>query len=77
MPSPMVEGGAHEILEEDVVDALQIAHEGIREICSLQEELIDGLRQPTMEWTPVGPPPELSERIAVAARPRDRKSTGH
>ena len=59
----MVEGGAVEISEEDVVEALSAAHEGIRELVSLQNELLEGIRQPEMEWTPVEPSVELAKRV--------------
>src|SRR5688572_1669297 len=35
----MVEGGAIEVGEEDVIDGLTIAHKGIRELVAMQEEL--------------------------------------
>jgi len=59
----MVEGGAVEISEEDVVEALSAAHEGIRELVSLQNELLEGIRQPEMAWTPVEPSAELAKRV--------------
>src|SRR3982751_3173385 len=36
----MVEGGALEVSEDDVVEALGIAHKGIRELIATQEELL-------------------------------------
>jgi len=39
----MVEGGANEVSEADVIDALMYAHDCIKELIKLQEELIDGL----------------------------------
>ncbi len=59
----MVEGGAVEISEEDVVEALTAAHEGIRELVTFQKELLDGLVQPEMEWTAVEPTAELAGRV--------------
>jgi polyribonucleotide nucleotidyltransferase len=48
----MVEGGALEVSETDVLDALGVAHKGIRELIAAQEELMAKAgRQPTMEWT--------------------------
>ncbi len=38
----MVEGGANEIPEEEIVSALMFAHEGIQEFIRQQEELISG-----------------------------------
>lgn len=36
----MVEGGALEVTEADIVNALQIAHDGVRELVAAQEELL-------------------------------------
>ena len=65
----MVEGGAQEVPEADILEALQLAHDGIKELCALQEELIEGLRQPHMEWQPVGPDADLREEVAGIAEP--------
>src|SRR5215216_6898065 len=37
----MVEGGALEVSEEDIVEALTIGHSGIRELIAMQNELLD------------------------------------
>jgi polyribonucleotide nucleotidyltransferase len=50
----MVEGGALEVSEEDVVEALGVAQKGIRELITAQEELLKQLgseRPAKMEWT--------------------------
>jgi polyribonucleotide nucleotidyltransferase len=50
----MVEGGALEVSEEDVVEALGVAQKGIRELIAAQEELLKkmGAERPAkMEWT--------------------------
>jgi polyribonucleotide nucleotidyltransferase len=46
----MVEGGALELSEDEFVDALSFAHEGIRELVAIQKELIEPLAKPKMEW---------------------------
>src|SRR5690242_8326091 len=47
----MVEGGALQVSEDDVVDALQLAHGGIRELIGAQEELLAKSQRPAkMEW---------------------------
>jgi polyribonucleotide nucleotidyltransferase len=66
----MVEGGAVELPEAEVLEGLEVAHEGIRELIGIQEELIEGLRQPVMEWAPQLPEAELSGKIEGMARPR-------
>src|SRR5690606_33825133 len=42
----MVEGGAVEIPEADVLEALRVGHQGIQELIAIQEELLEGLRVP-------------------------------
>ncbi|HEX6573831.1 MAG TPA: polyribonucleotide nucleotidyltransferase [Gemmatimonadaceae bacterium] len=46
----MVEGGAIEVSESDVLEALTIAQGGIRELIALQNELLGGGRQDKMSW---------------------------
>src|SRR5688572_14526723 len=46
----MVEGGAIEVSEADVLDALNVAQAGIRELISIQEELLARGRAGKMEW---------------------------
>ncbi len=72
----MVEGGAVEVPEEEIAEGLEIAHEGIRQLIEIQAELLDGLRQPTMEWEAQTPPSELADRIEgmVGARIREAMS---
>ena len=41
----MVEGGALEVSEEDVVEALSVAQKGIRELIAAQEELLQAARR--------------------------------
>ena len=66
----MVEGGALELSETEIVKALEVAHKGIGELLDGVEELIAERRQPKMEWTKVEPPVALVERIKAIAEPR-------
>src|SRR5438093_8598356 len=66
----MVEGGALELSEAEIVKALEVAHKGIKELLETAEELTAALRQPKMEWTKVEPPAGLRERVAALAEPR-------
>jgi polyribonucleotide nucleotidyltransferase len=67
----MVEGGAAEIPESDIVEALNVAHAGIRELCAFQEELLEGIRQETMSWEPVlDTPDDLRTRVEDLAAGR-------
>src|SRR5690606_24622703 len=56
--------------ESDIVDGLLAAHQGIRELIEIQNEFLDGIRQPEMEWTPVTVTDELRSRIEAATGDR-------
>ena len=67
----MVEGGANEVSEQDVVDALAVAQHGIGELVALQAETIaSGTAIPKMAWTKREPPTELVERVRSEAERR-------
>ena len=66
----MVEGGALELSEAEIVKALEVAHKGIQELLDATSELTAELRQPKMEWTKVEPPAELVARVKAIAEPR-------
>ena len=66
----MVEGGAVEVGEADILEGLDVAHAGIRDLIHLQEELIEGHRVPDMEWSPVEPEQALTVRVAELAKTR-------
>ncbi len=66
----MVEGGALELTEAEIVKALEVAHKGIRELLDMEEELIGALQQPKMEWTKVEPPADLVARVKALAEQR-------
>src|SRR5229473_3052871 len=66
----MVEGGALELSEAEIVHALEVAQKGIRELLDAEEELIADLRQPKMEWTAAEAPAELVARVTALAEPR-------
>ena len=66
----MVEGGAVEVPEADILEGLQIAHDGIRELIDIQEDLIGDLRQPEMDWVSQLPEEGLKGRIEEMAFPR-------
>src|SRR5215216_2528321 len=64
----MVEGGALEVSETDVLDALGVAHKGIRELISAQEELLAKAgRAEKMEWTKAVPPEGVVARVKALA----------
>jgi polyribonucleotide nucleotidyltransferase len=59
----MVEGGALEVTEEDVVEALTVAQGGIRELIGYQEELL-GQGAARRRWRGRRPPSPKGSRIA-------------
>ncbi|MHB1224300.1 MAG: polyribonucleotide nucleotidyltransferase [Gemmatimonadaceae bacterium] len=64
----MVEGGALEVTEDDVVEALGVAHQGVRELIALQEELLGKIDRPAkMTWTKATPPEGMETRVRALA----------
>jgi len=66
----MVEGGALEISEDELVDALEFAHQGIRELVAIQRELIEPLAKPKMEWASPALSEDLVSRVQGLASER-------
>ena len=66
----MVEGGAAECGEEDMLAALKVAQKGIAELVAMQEELLGHHSLPKMEWTKAEPPADLVKRVKEIAEPR-------
>ncbi|MDA0329794.1 MAG: polyribonucleotide nucleotidyltransferase [Gemmatimonadetes bacterium] len=64
----MVEGGALEVPEAEILEALTIAQEAIRELCVFQTEFLEGHTVPDMEWTAIQPDADLKAKVdSVAA----------
>src|SRR6201997_996815 len=55
----MVEGGALELTEAEIVKGLEVAQKGIRELLDAEQELVADMSQPKMEWTKVETPTGL------------------
>src|SRR5690242_1053691 len=67
----MVEGGALEVSEDDVVEALGVAHKGIRELIASQEELLQKAERPAkMAWVKAALPEGLEVRVKELAEGR-------
>lgn len=68
----MVEGGANEVPEPDMVDALMFAHDRIRELVEMQEDLASGIapekRIPDEEESSVGEPVAAAVRAFASDR---------
>jgi polyribonucleotide nucleotidyltransferase len=63
----MVEGGALEVTEADVVEALRIAQTGIGELIAMQNEILPKVRVEKMKWTKASAPEGLEARIKALA----------
>jgi polyribonucleotide nucleotidyltransferase len=66
----MVEGAAIEVPESEILEALQVGHDAIKELCAFQEELMAGHNVPDMKWTPVEPDADLRSRVEGMAAAR-------
>lgn len=64
----MVEGGASEVPEAEIVDALMFAHESIQEFVKLQEDLISGLDIEKRKSEPAPENPLEAEIISFAGQ---------
>ncbi|HCR04737.1 MAG TPA: polyribonucleotide nucleotidyltransferase [Gemmatimonadetes bacterium] len=66
----MVEGGAVEVPEADILEALKFAQTGIQELIGIQRELLEGHTVPDMSWTPVQPAEDLRNSVETLAGQR-------
>ena len=66
----MVEGGALEVSEADVLGAIGVGHTGIKELIAMQQELLGRGRAEKMEWTKASPAEELTARVKSLAEGR-------
>ena len=66
----MVEGGALEVSEEDVIDGLGIAHRAIQDLIGFQKELLAKVKVEKMQWTRADHPPELQAKVKDLAEGR-------
>jgi polyribonucleotide nucleotidyltransferase len=57
----MVEAGAKGVTEQTVVDALQMAHDAIRQLCAAQSELQQQIGKAKREYTPPSYPEQVVE----------------
>jgi polyribonucleotide nucleotidyltransferase len=66
----MVEGGSVEVSEEEVMEGLIAAHNGIKELCRIQREFCDAVKQPEMAWIAVEPTEILRAKVNELASSR-------
>ena len=69
----MVEAGANEIPEAEILDALDIAHDAIKKLCAAQRELAEKVGKPKLEVEA----PQIDEGLLERdpRQPRRRRST--
>jgi polyribonucleotide nucleotidyltransferase len=60
----MVEAGAKGVSEKTVVDALQMAHEAIKQLCAAQLELQQQIGKPKYQYTPPSYPEQVVEVVS-------------
>ncbi len=76
----MVEGGALEVSEEDVVEAFTVAQKGIRELIAAQQELLSQLgaeRPAKMEWTKAAVDHTLHAKVQDLANGKIKDALNH
>ena len=59
----MVEGGALEVSEADMIEALTVGQRGVQELIAIQEELLGQGRKPKMEWKKTETPANIKSRV--------------
>ena len=70
----MVEAGAKEVSEEDMIDAMMFGHSAIQQLIQLQEQIIQECGKPIMEVPLVSVPEEIRARVLEIEQNRLVKS---
>ncbi|NJO08190.1 MAG: polyribonucleotide nucleotidyltransferase, partial [Chloroflexaceae bacterium] len=73
----MVEAGAYELSEDDMLQAIQQGHDECKKIVALQEELVALCGIPKREFIPPDPDTSLEEAIANYVRTRLQDAINH
>lgn len=71
-----VEGRAQEIPEDEIIDAIEYAHEHIKDVIKIQNALISSCGEPTREYEVVGIDEELEEQVRELAIEKIKSSIG-
>ncbi|MDQ2669844.1 MAG: polyribonucleotide nucleotidyltransferase [Gemmatimonadota bacterium] len=66
----MVEGGALEVSEQDMTEALRIAQDGIRQLIDLERQIIDAAPVKKLEWKAAERDEDLRKKVRKAAEKR-------
>lgn len=59
----MVEAGAHELTEEEILEAIMFGHEANQGIIALIEQMVAEVGQPKMEFTPFTPDESIAAQV--------------
>ena len=63
----MVEGGALEVSEDDIVSGITLGHRSIQELIAIQEEMVGKMKVAKMKWTKTEIAPELVANVKKLA----------
>lgn len=69
----MVEAGASEITEKEMLDAIFFGHEEIKRLVAFQEEIIDYLKPEKSEFVPVERDTEVEEKVTALTQEKGLK----
>ncbi len=59
----MIEGSAKSVSEDDIIDAVEFAHENVKKLCEIQEKMKSACGKALMEYTPKATDEELKEAL--------------
>ena len=71
----MVEAGAKEVNEDDLLEALQIAHDEIKKLCDVQDELREKAGKPKWDIAAKSVDPDMLGRVEKAALTQIQEAT--
>jgi len=66
----MVEGGALEVTEADMLEAITVGHRGVQELIAIQEEMLAKDRAPKMPWKKAEIAPQIRSRVEELTKGR-------
>jgi polyribonucleotide nucleotidyltransferase len=70
----MVEGGAREVREEDILEAILFGHRSIQPVIALQDRLKAACGKPTLSFEPLKIDPEVLGKVEEVSRSKIRES---
>ena len=64
----MVESGASEVSEDDMLEALMFGHEAIKELCEFEQKIIDEIGETKMEYEVLDITDDLRDKVDILLR---------